>query len=111
MRILTLAFLGTAFLAAAPKTTPLQVTYNRDVLPILQNNCQGCHRPGEAAPMSFLTYKETRPWAKSIREAVLIRKMPPWFADPHVGKFKNDASLTQAQIDTIVKWVDAGAPE
>jgi hypothetical protein len=111
MRIVTLAFVSAAFLAAAPKTTPLQVTYNRDVLLIMQNSCQGCHRPGEAAPMSFLTYKETRPWAKSIREAVLIRKMPPWFADPHVGKFKNDASLTPVQIDTIVKWVDSGAPE
>ena len=103
MRLLSLAFVSAALLPAA--------TYNRDVLPILQKSCQGCHRPGEAAPMSFLTYKDTRPWAKSIREAVLIRKMPPWFADPHVGKFKNDASLTTAEIDMIVKWVDSGAPE
>src|ERR1700737_1405723 len=106
MRILTLAFVSAALLAAAPKTTPLQLTYNRDVLPILQNRCQGCHRPGEAAPMSFLTYKETRPWAKAIREAVLIRKMPPWPADPHSGKFSNDRSLTQAEIDTLVTWAN-----
>src|SRR5690349_1708330 len=66
------------------------VTYNNDVLPILQQRCQTCHRPGETAPMSFLTYRETRPWAKSIRGAVLQKKMPPWFADPAYGKFSND---------------------
>src|ERR1051325_84655 len=70
------------------------VTFYKDVLPILQARCQSCHRPGEAAPMSFLTYRETRPWAKAIREAVLTRKMPPWLADPHYGKFANDRSLT-----------------
>jgi hypothetical protein len=88
-----------------------QITFNKDVLTIMQKRCQGCHRPGEVAPMSFLTYSEVRPWAKAIREAVLTRKMPPWFADPHYGKFSNDRSLTKGEIDTLVSWVDAGARE
>src|SRR6266446_1519945 len=96
---------------AAEVSAPSSVTFNKDVLPILQSKCQGCHRPGEIAPMSFLTYKDVRPWAKAIREAVLIKKMPPWFADPHYGKFRNDQSLNQTQIDTLVAWVDAGAAE
>lgn len=87
------------------------VTFTKDVLPILQKHCQGCHRPGEVAPMSLLTYGDTRPWAKAIRQAVLTRKMPPWFADPHVGKFSNDRSLTQAEIDTVKEWIDSGAKE
>ena len=88
-----------------------QVTFNKDVLTIMQKRCQGCHRPGEVAPMPFLTYDEVRPWAKAIREAVLTRKMPPWFADPHYGKFSNDRSLTKGEIDTLVSWVDGGARE
>ena len=89
----------------------LTPTYNRDIAPILQQNCQGCHRPGEAGPMSLLTYQQVRPYAAAIKEAVALRKMPPWFADPHYGKFSNDRSLPQAEIDTIVSWVKAGAPE
>ena len=77
----------------------------------MQNRCQECHRPGEAAPMSFLTYKEVRPWAKAIREAVITRKMPPWPADPHFGKFSNDRSLSRDEIDTLVAWADGGARE
>src|SRR5215470_610625 len=87
------------------------VTFNKDVLPILQNNCQTCHRPGEVAPMSFLTYESTRPWAKAIKTAVLTRKMPPWFADPHYGEFRNAPKLTQAEIDTLAAWADTGARE
>src|SRR5215469_2991995 len=87
------------------------VTFSKDVAPILARNCQGCHRPGEAAPMSFLTYQQVRPWAKAIKEAVLLKKMPPWFADPHYGKFRNDRSLSQQDIDTLVSWADLGAPE
>jgi mono/diheme cytochrome c family protein len=87
------------------------VTYHKDVEAILQKNCLTCHRPGEATPMSMLTYKETRPWAKAIRAAVIRRKMPPWFADPAHGQFRNDRRLSQAEIDTVVQWVDAGAPE
>src|SRR5437660_6871372 len=68
-------------------------TFYRDVLPILQDRCQSCHRPHEIGPMPFLTYRQTRPWAKAIREAVLSKKMPPWFADPHYGRFANDPSL------------------
>jgi hypothetical protein len=88
-----------------------QATFYRDVLPILQKNCQTCHRPGEAAPMSFLTYKDTRPWAKAMKTAVVSRKMPPWFADPEYGHFLNDRSLAPAAIDTIARWADDGAPE
>jgi hypothetical protein len=110
MRPLLLTLLVGAVAFAAKDTTGT-VTFHRDVLPVLQHNCQGCHRPGEAAPMSLLTYKEARPWAKAMREAVLLKKMPPWFADPHVGKFVNDRSLAQKDIDTLVKWADSGAPE
>jgi mono/diheme cytochrome c family protein len=87
------------------------VTFNKDVLPILQKNCQTCHRPGEIAPMSFLTYNETRPWAKGMKEAVVSGQMPPWFADPAYGHFANDRRLNDAEIKTISAWADAGAPE
>ena len=86
-------------------------TFYKDVLPILQNHCQTCHRPGEAAPMSLLTYKDARPWAKAMREAVLLKKMPPWYADPRYGKFHNDRSLPQRDIDTLVAWAESGAAE
>jgi hypothetical protein len=87
------------------------VTFHKDVLPILQKNCQVCHRPGQMAPMSFLSYEQTRPWAKAIKDAVLQRKMPPWFADPTHGHFTNDRSLVQSEIDTLTKWADSGARE
>jgi len=88
------------------------VTFTKDIAPILQDRCQDCHRKGSMAPMSLITYEETRPWAKSIRERVITRQMPPWHLDKTVGiqKFANDMSLTDQQIATIVKWVDAGAP-
>jgi len=100
-----------AAVCAAAATSSSAVTFYKDVLPILQTRCQDCHRPGEVAPMSLITYQNVRPWAKSIREVVLTKKMPPWFADPHYGKFSNDRSLSQAEIDTIVAWVDGGAKE
>jgi hypothetical protein len=106
--VLVIAALLPRVYAAEGTLTP---TYNRDIAPILEQNCQGCHRPGEAAPMSLLTYKQVRPYAAAIKEAVALRKMPPWFADPHVGKFSNDRSLPQSEIDTIVSWVKAGGPE
>jgi hypothetical protein len=90
---------------------PPPVTFHKDVLPILQKNCQSCHRPGQVAPMSFLSYESVRPWAKAMKTAVVARKMPPWFADPQYGHFGNDRSLKQADIDTIAKWADSGAPE
>ncbi|QQS46100.1 MAG: thiol-disulfide isomerase [Acidobacteriota bacterium] len=95
--------------AGSGPATASQVTFTKDVAPILQKNCMSCHRPGEIAPMSLLSYKEVRPWAKSIRERVLDRTMPPWSADPNHGEFKNDPRLSQQEIDTIVKWVDGGS--
>jgi hypothetical protein len=86
-------------------------TFNRDVLPILQERCQECHRPGQIAPMPLLTYKEARPWAKAIVEATQRRTMPPWFADPSYGDFANNPSLSRAEIDTIAAWAGAGSPE
>jgi hypothetical protein len=86
-----------------------QATFYRDVLPILQDHCQECHRAGQMAPMGFSTYQETRPWAKAIREAVATRKMPPWFADPCCGKFANDRTLSASERDILVRWVDSGA--
>jgi len=88
-----------------------EITFSRDVAPILFKNCTECHRAGEAAPMSLLSYKEVRPWARSIKEKVVTKEMPPWHADPHYGQFSNDRRLNQTQIDTIAAWVDQGAPE
>jgi hypothetical protein len=89
------------------------ITFTKDIAPILQAKCQNCHRQGEMAPMSLVTYEETRPWAKAIRERVVTRQMPPWHLDKTVGiqKFQNDISLSDAQIATIAHWVDAGAPQ
>src|SRR5437667_187720 len=86
-------------------------TYTKDVVPIFQARCQICHHPGTFAPMSLMTYEDARPWARSIKEKVLMREMPPWHLDKNVGVqyFSNDISLTDEQIATIVKWVDAGA--
>src|SRR4026207_2412886 len=96
---------------AASFASAADVTFNKDVLPILQRNCQVCHRPGEIGPMSFLTYEATRPWAKAIKEAVLTRRMPPWFADPEVGHFANERKLTDADIKALVDWADGGGIE
>jgi len=105
-----------ALAVAAPTMaadTPAKVTFSKDVAPIFQAKCQGCHQPNSVAPMSLITYQESRPWARSIRERVSARQMPPWHIDKSVGvqKFKNDMSLSDEQIDTIVRWVDAGAPQ
>ena len=87
------------------------ITFHRDVLPILAKNCQGCHRPGQIAPMSFLTYAETRPWAPKIKAVVSTRKMPPAVSDPHFPVLTGNDGLTVAEIGILVKWVDGGAPE
>jgi hypothetical protein len=87
------------------------VTFFKDVAPIFYSKCADCHRPGEAAPFSVLSYRDVRPWAKSIKEKVLNREMPPWHADPHVGRWANDRRLSQEEIDTITAWVDQGAAE
>jgi hypothetical protein len=109
MRIFVCALASATLVAAA--SAPATVTFNKDVLPVLQKNCESCHRPGEAAPMSFMTYQQTRPWAKAIKTAVLSKKMPPWFADAHYGKFSNDRTLSQAEVDTLAAWADSGAKE
>jgi mono/diheme cytochrome c family protein len=98
---------------AAGDTPSSPVTFSRDIAPIFQEKCQQCHQPNSIAPMSLITFENVRPWARSIRQRVVTRQMPPWHIDPSVGvqKFKNDMSLSDAQIDTIVRWVDAGAPE
>jgi hypothetical protein len=107
MRVLVLTGMLTAtFLGAAPA----RPTFYKDVLPVLQNKCQGCHRPGEAAPMSFLTYEGTRPYAAAIRQAVLSKKMPPWGADGVHGKFSNDPTLSEAEKSTLADWAEAKAP-
>jgi hypothetical protein len=97
----------------AADTPDRQVTFSRDVAPIFQAKCQECHQPNSIAPMSLITFQEARPWARSIKERVAARQMPPWHIDKSVGvqRFKNDISLTDRQIDTIVRWVDGGAPQ
>src|SRR5215510_12307068 len=103
---------GVAFvlLAAAQAAQP-QVTFTKDVAPILQRSCQVCHRPGAIAPMSLLTYEDARPWARAIKEKVVKREMPPWYIDKNIGitEFKDDPSLSDADIAAISKWVDGGA--
>lgn len=89
---------------------PGTVTFN-DVLPVLEENCQVCHRPGEMAPMSFLTYQDIRPWARAIRQAVITREMPPWFAEEGYRALRNDRRLGEDERRLLVEWVDAGAPE
>ena len=95
---------GPAVAAGAP-------TFSKEVAPILYKNCAGCHRPGEIAPMSLLTYEQARPWAKSIREKVLSGQMPPWHAAEAHGVFANDRRLTDAEKNTLTAWVDGGAPQ
>src|SRR5436309_792142 len=95
---------GAADASAAP-------TFSKDVLPILQKNCQSCHRPGEIGPMALLTYAEARPYARAIKRATESKKMPPWFADSSVQHYSNDMSLNAADIATLGAWADAGAPE
>jgi hypothetical protein len=99
--------------ATTPSTGERQVTFTKDVAPIFYNSCVSCHRPDSIAPMSLLTYESARPWARSIKQRVSNREMPPWFIDRHVGiqKFKEDPSLSDEEIATIVKWVDSGAAQ
>jgi mono/diheme cytochrome c family protein len=105
---IALAFIATS---KANNKSGKSVTFNKDIAPIFFKQCAECHRRGEGAPFSALSYKDVRPWAKSIREKVANRTMPPWHADPHFGSFSNDRRLSQAEIDTILAWVDGGAPE
>ena len=104
-----LAVPGMALAQDGADATP---TFSKDVAPILQGSCQTCHRDGAIAPMSLMTYEETRPWARAIKDKVSTRTMPPWYIDKNVGVqgFKYDRSLSDDQIATLVAWVDAGAP-
>lgn len=111
---LSVAVAATVPMQAGQATTAqASVTFSKDVAPIFQENCQVCHRPDSIAPMPLLNYQQARPWARAIKEQVILRQMPPWFIEKNVGvqHFSNDRSLSEREIDTIVKWVDAGAPE
>src|SRR6266571_5363900 len=98
---------------AGAQAAQAQVTFTKDVAPIPQERCQVCHRPGTFAPMSLLTYEEARPWARSIKEKILAREMPPWYVAKNIGveHFRNDVSLTDKEIATIAAWADGGAPQ
>jgi hypothetical protein len=114
MKATILLGVGVMLLLVSPPTvttTDNNVTFTKDVAPIFYKNCTGCHRPGEIAPMSLLTYNDARPWAKSIREKVANRDMPPWHADPKYGEWRNDRRISQEAINTILAWVNNGAKE
>jgi len=121
MRVTSALLLWAALVASAfaqqpalstPAATPAEaVTFSRDVAPIFYEHCVGCHRPGQMAPMSLLTYENARPWARAIQRQVTARTMPPWGADPSIGKWSNDPSLAAEEIATITRWVEAGAPK
>ncbi len=107
-------FVGAVLMAPVPavaQAAPDAPTFSKDVAPVLYKHCTTCHRPGEIAPMSLLTYEQTRPWARSIRDNVVNGVMPPWHADPAHGKWVNDRRMTAQEKDVIVRWVDAGAPQ
>ena len=119
-RVLTLSVALVALMAAglvaissisASTGGKKDVTFNKDVAAIFYKNCAECHRANDIAPMPLMTYKEARPWARSIKEKVATREMPPWSPDPKYGEFTNDHRLAQKDIDTIVEWVDQGARE
>ena len=105
--ILLAGLSASAFAAAKPEIP----TFNKDIQPILATHCQSCHRAGEIGPMPLMTYQEVRPWAKAIKDSVSSRRMPPWFADPHVGKWANDRSMPKPHLDTLLAWIDGGGPE
>ena len=119
---LTVALMGSPKLGSniptleAQAGAPADVTFTRDIAPILQRSCQNCHRPDGVAPMSLVTYEDVRPWARSIKQRTSIGPhrgvMPPWYVEKNVGiqKYKNDPSLSDAEIAKIAKWADSGAP-
>lgn len=109
MKGLIVAAIG-SLVGVAPLAAADSPTFYRDVLPILQANCQNCHRPGEVAPMSLVTYEQARPWARKIKTAVAAKQMPPWFADPNYGHFANEKRLSADEVTTLAAWADVGAP-
>src|SRR4030095_1210490 len=121
-KVLSLLFVGTFVIACCFAFSPAThasdskkatnvITFSKDVAPIFYKHCADCHRPNDMAPMSLLTYRDARAGARSIKEKVVTRQMPPWHADSHFGRFSNNRSLSQQDIDTIVAWVDQGAKE
>src|SRR5215831_7621953 len=106
--VVALMFLFCGAVSQKPAASP--PTFYKDVLPLFQDHCQRCHRPGEVAPMPLMTYEQTRPLAGAIAHAVEMKMMPPWFADPRYGRFADDISLTESQIAAISAWAAAGAP-
>lgn len=110
MALFSAFVLSLPFLATAQATKAPQPTFYKNVLPLLQDHCQSCHRPGEVAPMPLVSYEQTRPWANAVAREVGSKMMPPWFADPQYGHFSNDPSLTESEIETILQWVKQGAP-
>ena len=114
LSVVALVVAGLAFAAPAlAAERAAEVTFSKDVAPILQRSCESCHRPGGGAPMALISYSDVRPWARSIRNRTTSREMPPWFIDKNVGiqHFKDDPSLSDAEIETLAAWVDAGAPQ
>ena len=113
--VCTIAVIAVAFGAppAVAAEAAADVTFTKDVAPILQRSCQNCHRPDSLAPMSFITYQDTRPWARAIKDKTALREMPPWFVEKNIGiqEFKDDISLTNEEIETLAAWADAGAPQ
>src|SRR5690349_711617 len=106
--MLTVALLPSGLFAQASKS-PAGPSFGKDIAPILYARCAMCHRPGEVAPMSLMTYEQVRPWARAIKARVVSRVMPPWYAEGAPGQWRNDRRLSQAEIDKIAAWVDAGA--
>jgi len=104
-------YIAAVLLSLSALNALAQVTYSRDVAPILYQHCTGCHHPKDIAPMSLMDYKSARPWAQAIRQAVVLKKMPPWFADRSIRHFANDPSLGDAERQLIIAWVDQGAKE
>src|SRR6185295_11747312 len=99
-----------SFSASVSAAVPDKPTFTKDVLPIFQKSCQDCHRPGQMAPFSLISYEEARPWARSIKDKVVSRYMPPWHIDRTIGEYSPDPSLSDAEVETIARWVDTGAP-
>lgn len=108
--VVIVAVMGLTAQTAAAQSSP---TFTKDVVPILQRACQRCHRPNSMGPMSLVTYEDVRPWARSVKQRVVQREMPPWHIDRTVGiqRFKDDPSLSDEEIATIAAWVDAGSPQ
>ena len=110
--LLAFTVVATTHIVAAGSERDTDVTFSKDVAPILQRSCENCHRPKGGAPMALISYEDVRPWARSIKNRTGSREMPPWFIDKNIGiqRYKDDPSLSDEEIETIASWVDNGAP-